>query len=424
MKLDHIQVDTLVVGAGQAGIAMSEHLTTVGISHIVIEKNRIAEAWRSRRWDSLVANGPCWHDRFPNMQFDADQDSFIHHDQVAEYFENYANRFNAPVETGVEVLKAYKNKNKKGFTVETTEGIIQTQRIVVATGAFQKAIIPSIAPQQPDFYQIHSDQYRNPQDLPEGNVLVIGSGSSGVQIADEINRSGRKVYLSVGPHERPPRKYRNRDNVWWLGVLGGWDYMKSDNSPLKGLAVSGARGGVSIDFRNLAHEGITLLGMTKSFEGNKIYFQDDLQKNLKDGDQSLVEFLDSADEYVRQNELNLPLDPKAREITPDPLCVTDPILELDLKQANITTVIWASGFGFDYGWLEVNAFNEQGRPVHKQGISNERGVYFLGLPYLTGRGSSFIWGVWHDAKQIADHIQIQRSYFDYQTSQDSLDHTA
>lgn len=212
------------------------------------------------------------------MTFDADQDSFVHHDQVAEYFEKYAKQFNAPIETGVEVTKAYKNKNKKGFTVETSQGVIQTQRIVVATGAFQKAIIPSIAPKQPDFYQIHSDQYRNPQALPEGNVLVIGSGSSGVQIADEINRSGRKVYLSVGPHERPPRSYRNRDNVWWLGVLGGWDYMKSDNSPLKGLAVSGARGGVNIDFRLLANEGITLLGMTRSFEGDKIYFQNDLQK--------------------------------------------------------------------------------------------------------------------------------------------------
>jgi len=424
MKLDHIQVDTVVVGAGQAGVAMSEHLTALGISHLVIEKNRIAEAWRSRRWDSLVANGPCWHDRFPNMTFDADQDSFIHHDQVAEYFEKYAKQFSAPIETGVEVTRAYKNKHKKGFTVETTQGVIQTQRIVVATGAFQKAIIPSIAPKQPDFYQIHSDQYRNPQDLPEGNVLVIGSGSSGVQIADEINRSGRKVYLSVGPHERPPRHYRNRDNVWWLGVLGGWDYMKPDNSPLKGLAVSGARGGVNIDFRLLANEGITLLGMTQSFEGDKIYFKNDLQQNLKDGDQTLLKFLDSADEYVRQNELNLPLEHHAREILPDPSCVTDPILELDLKEASITTVIWASGFGLDYDWLQVNTFNDQGRPVHKQGISDERGVYFLGLPYLTGRGSSFIWGVWYDAKHIADHIQIQRSYLDYQTDKDSLDHSA
>ena len=166
------------------------------------------------------------------------------------------------------------------------------------------------------------------------------------------------------------------------------------------------------------------MSMTQSFEGDKIYFQNDLQQNLKDGDKTLLKFLDSADEYVRQNELNLPLEHHAREILPDPSCVTDPILELDLKQANINTVIWASGFGLDYDWLQVNTFNDQGRPVHKQGISDERGVYFLGLPYLTGRGSSFIWGVWYDAKHIADHIQIQRSYLDYQTDKDSLDHSA
>lgn len=424
MKLNNLTVDTVVVGAGQAGVAMSEHLNALGISHVVLEKNRIAEAWRTRRWDSLVANGPCWHDRFPNMEFDADPDSFIHHDQVADYFQNYAEKFNLPIYTGVEVFKVYKTDQRLGFTVETSEGTIYTQRLVSATGAFQKAVIPPVAPQKPEFYQIHSDQYKNPQQLPEGAVLVIGSGSSGVQIADEINRSGKKVYLSIGQHERPPRTYRNRDNVWWLGVLGGWDFMRTDKGPLKGLAVSGAHGGINIDFRALAKQGITLLGMTDSFDGQKIRFKADLKQNLESGDAALHAFYDQADEYVRANGLDLPAEPQARQLLPNPECVTQPILELDMQAVNITSVIWASGFSYDFDWLQVNAFDEQKKPKHKQGISDERGIYFLGLPYLTGRGSSFIWGVWHDAKYIAEHIDIQRKYQEYQTEKNLLKNTA
>lgn len=424
MKLDHLNVDTVVVGAGQAGVAMSEHLTTLGISHVVLEKNRIAEAWRTRRWDSLVANGPCWHDRFPNMEFDADPDSFIHHDKVADYFEKYAKKFNLPIHTGVSVHKAYKSDKRLGFTVETSEGTIHTQRIVSATGAFQKAVIPAVAPQNPSFYQIHSDQYKNPEQLPEGAVLVIGCGSSGVQIADELNRAGKKVYLSIGQHERPPRTYRNRDNVWWLGVLGGWDFMRSDNGPLKGLAVSGAHGGINIDFRALEQRGVTLVGMTDSFTDTHIKFKDDLKKNLEDGDAALMAFYDEADAYIENNGLDLPLEPQARKTLPNPDCVLNPILDLSLEEANIGTVIWASGFSYDFSWLQVNAFDENNKPKHKQGISSERGVYFLGLPYLTGRGSSFIWGVWHDAKYIAEHIDIQSKYLDYQTEKNLLKHSA
>ena len=413
MKLENLVIDTVVVGAGQAGIAMSEHLSLLKIPHVVIEKNRIAEAWRTRRWDSLVANGPCWHDRFPNMEFDADPDTFVHHDKVADYFEKYAKQINAPVHTGVEVKEIIKNPNGPGFRVSTSEGLINATRVVVATGPFQKPVIPAIAPLQSNLHQIHSDQYKNPAQLPSGAVLVVGAGSSGVQIADELNRAGRKVYLSVGSHERPPRVYRNRDNVWWLGVLGGWDADKANQGPLKGLAVSGARNGHSIDFRKLAKEGITLLGMTDKFESNTAYFKEDLQQNLKDSDAAYFEFLDKADAYVKRNKLDLPEEQDARIMLEDSDCITNPILSLDLQEAGIRSVIWASGFGFDYSWLKVDAFDEAGKPKHKLGVTQEPGVYFVGLPYLYGRGSSFIWGVWHDAKRIAGHIEIQRSYLDY-----------
>lgn len=345
MSLDKLEIDTVVVGAGQAGVAMSEHLTELKIPHVVLEKNRIAEAWRTRRWDSLVANGPCWHDRFPNMEFDLDPDSFVHHDQVAEYFEKYAKRFNAPIYSNVEVKRIQANAQAAGFIVETSKGTLTAQRVVVATGPFQKAIIPSIAPQQTGLYQIHSDQYKNPQQIPEGAVLVVGSGSSGIQIADELNRAGKKVYLSVGAHERPPRVYRQRDNVWWLGVLGGWDSVKTDTGPLKGLAVSGAHGGHSIDFRRLAQQGITLLGMTMQFEAERVRFQNDLQQSLADGDKAYFEFLDAADAYVQRTGIDLPEEPEARIILDDAACIQQPILELNLAQAGITSIIWASGFG-------------------------------------------------------------------------------
>ena len=292
------------------------------------------------------------------------------------------------------------------------------------SGAFQKAVIPAIAPKQPKFYQIHSDQYKNPQQLPEGGVLVIGAGSSGVQIADELNRAGKKVYLSVGCHERPPRTYRNRDNVWWLGVLGGWDFMRSDTGPLKGFAVSGAHGGINVDFRVLAQQGITLLGSTQSFAGQVVEFKDNLKHNLAESDSSLLAFYNEADAYIKNNGLDLPAEPQARQLLPDPECVTQPILTLDLAAQNISSVIWASGFGYDFSWLQVDTFNEFNQPIHKQGISPQRGVYFLGLPYLTGRGSSFIWGVWHDAKYISEHIDIQRKYKDYQTDKNLLKHSA
>ena len=261
------KTDTLVVGAGQAGVAMSEHLGNLGVPHLVLERDRIAERWRTGRWDSLVANGPAWHDRFPNLEFeDIDPDAFAHKDRVADYFEAYAKNIDAPIRTGVEVKKVECNARRPGFTIETSEGVLEANRVVAATGPFQRPVIPSIAPEDESITQIHSADYRNPGQLPEGAVLVVGAGSSGVQIADELQRAGKTVFLSVGPHDRPPRSYRNRDYVWWLGVLGEWDAVAAQpGTEHVTIAVSGAYGGHTVDFRGLAHRGVTLCGMTKSF---------------------------------------------------------------------------------------------------------------------------------------------------------------
>ncbi|OPX13317.1 NAD(P)/FAD-dependent oxidoreductase [Mycobacterium sp. AT1] len=409
------EVEVLVVGAGQAGIAMSEHLGAQGIPHLVVERDRVAERWRSWRWDSLVANGPAWHDRFPGLEFDVAPDAFAGKEEVADYLVAYADKVDAPIRTGVEVYSVRKMDGRAGFRVETSDGSVDARFVVAATGAFQKPVIPPLVPETAGLHQIHSSDYHNPQQLPDGGVLVIGAGSSGVQIADELRQAGRDVHLAVGPHDRPPRSYRGRDFCWWLGVLGKWDMA----APPRGaehvtIAVSGAHGGHTVDFRDLAASGITLLGMAGPYEDGVMAFAPDLCENIERGDANYLSMLDEADAYIVRNGVDLPEEPQARVFGPDPECMTNPIGSVDLAAAGITSIIWAVGFAFDYGWLQVDAFDENGRPRHQRGVSTEPGIYFLGLPWQSRRGSSFIWGVWHDAKYLADQIAIQRSYFAYQ----------
>ena len=412
------KIDALVVGGGQAGLAMSEHLSSCGVPHVVLERHRIAERWRSERWDSLVANGPAWHDRFTGMEFpDTDPDAFVHKERIADYFVAYAEQIAAPIRCGVEVKEVRRNVGRSGFHVETSAGVIDANYVVAATGPFQRPVIPGLVPEQAGLMQIHSNAYRNPGQLPQGAVLVVGAGSSGVQIADELQRAGRRVYLSVGPHDRPPRAYRGRDFVWWLGVLGKWD--GEAKNPGKGhvtISVSGARGGQTVDFRRLAAEGMILVGQTESFKDGVVTFAQDLADNIAQGDANYLSVLDEADAFVARNGLDLPLEPEARKIGPDPQCMTDPIRTLNLAEVGITSIIWATGFTVDFSWLKVDALDEAGKPKHRRGISTEPGIYFLGLPLQSGRGSSFIWGVWHDAKFLADHIVTQNKYLDYKPS--------
>ena len=411
-------VDTLVVGAGQAGVAMSEHLSNCGVPHLVLERHRIAERWRSERWDSLVANGPAWHDRFPGMEFtDFDADAFTPKERVADYFVDYAAKIDAPIRCGVEVTEVRRNVGRPGFRVETSDGVIEANSVVAATGPFQKPIIPPLVPDTAGIMQIHSNAYRNPEQLPEGAVLVVGAGSSGAQIADELLRSGKPVYLSIGPHDLPPRRYRGRDFVWWLGVLGKWDVPALEpGTEHVTIAVSGAHGGHTVDFRRLAGEGLTLVGRTESCTDGVMRFATDLAENIAKGNANTLSVLDEADAYIARNGLDFAEEPEARKVGADPQCVTDPILELNLAEAGITSIIWATGFALDYSWLQVDAFDDEGKPKHQRGVSAEPGIYFLGLPWQSRRGSSFIWGVWHDARYVADQISIQRQYRAYSPS--------
>lgn len=409
------KINTVIVGAGQAGIAMSEHLALMGVPHVVLERSRIAERWRSERWDSLVANGPAWHDRFPSLKFDnISQEAFPPKERMAQYFEDYVKMLKAPVRTGIEVHQVVRLTGRSGFSVVTSAGEFEADNVVAATGPFQKPSFPQIVPESAGVQQIHSSVYKNPQQLPAGGVMVVGAGASGTQIAEELRKAGREVYLSVGEHYRPPRAYRNRDYCWWLGALGLWDEVKI--KPKKehvAFAVSGYEGGKTVDFRRLAHMGITLVGITQSWDNGVLHFAKGLAENIAEGDKAYFDVLRDADAYIERNGLDLPPEPRAWELLPDPACLLTPLTQLDIAAAGITTIIWATGFKFDFSWLQVDAFDEKGLPFHKRGISAERGIYFIGLPNLVNRASSFIYGVWHDAKYIADHIALQNAYTDY-----------
>lgn len=404
------KIDTLIIGGGQAGLAMSEHLGKHNVEHLVLERHRIAERWRTERWNSLVANGPAWHDRFPTLEFEnVDPDAFATKDDVVAYLEQYAAMNGTPIRTGVDVTEITLMENG-AFRAVTSDGVIEANNVVAATGPFQRPLIPTVVPDKTGIEQLHSNAYKEPAQLPDGAVLVVGAGSSGSQIAEEIARTGKRVYLSIGPHDRPPRAYRGKDFVWWLGVLGKWG--ATEVEPGKEhvtIAVSGAYGGHTVDFRDLADQGITLLGRAGEFRAGVLHFASDLRENIENGDRNYLSVLEEADAHVRREGLDMPEEPEAKIIGPLPDCVTGPVLELDLKDAGISSIIWATGFALDFNWLKVGTYNEDGRPSHNRGVTDVPGLYFLGLPWLSCRASAFIWGVWVDAKYLAEHIVSNRT---------------
>lgn len=408
------KVNTIIVGAGQAGISMSEHLTNLGIGHLVLEKGRVAESWRTARWDSLLANGPAWHDRLPSRRIESvPQDVFTPKDKLVEYLVEYAEKNNAPIRTGVSVLSVKKLHKKQGYHVVTSAGEYEAINVVAATGAFQVPVYPKMVPEDAGVMQIHSVQYRNPDQLPEGAVLVVGAGASGGQIAEELVSSGRKVYHSIGRHIRPPRFYRDREGAYWTGVLGRWDTVNRDTKARNiALAISGVHTKMPIDYRALAAKGAVLVGRTESFAEGKLTFAGDLADNIAFGNQSYLDTLDVIDRYIENNGLDLPEYPDARTLLPETDYEKSPIRELDLAEAGITSIIWASGFKRDYSWLEVDTFDEDGIPIHEMGVAKQPGIYFLGLPFQTRRRSSFLFGVWFDAKYVADYIAMMQNYHD------------
>ena len=402
MSAEH--VETLIVGGGQAGLAMSHMLSRRGRPHLVLERGRIAERWRSERWDGLRFQFPNWSVRLPDCPFPhSDPDGFASSGQIVNYIDAYASQIEAPVRCGVAVTALHQGESGQGFVARTSAGSIQATNVVIATGPYQQPVFPDLPLGDCGLFQLHASAYKQPDQLPSGAVLIVGSGASGAQISEELVRAGRRVYLSVGRHKRMPRRYRGHDLIWWLGAMG------LDQTPVEARGpdatlplITGAYGGHTVDFREFAAQGITLLGRLQVVQDRVLHFADDLRQNLAYGDAAYGGFLDKVDQFVEQNGLSLLAEPRAR--CPEPPCVIEPLRQLDHGVIGLGSVIWATGYTFDFGWIDLPVLDRTGRPTHNRGIAAVSGIYFLGLPWLSKMSSSFLSGVGDDAARLADCI--------------------
>jgi putative flavoprotein involved in K+ transport len=399
------RVETLVIGGGQAGLAMSYQLKRRGLAHLVLERHRIAERWRSERWDGLKFQFPNWSVRLPDFPLaHTDPDGFAATGDIVKFIDAYAAFVAPPIRCGVAVTGLRNRDGGSGFVAETSDGPIEAANVVVATGPYQRAVTPDLLRDE-SVFQVHASRYRNPRRLPPGAVLVVGSGASGAQIAEELIRAGRRVYLSIGRHTRLPRRYRGRDLIWWLSELGIDRTPVAARGPSRLLPViSGAYGGHTIDFRHFAAEGVTLLGRLATARDGVIALAPDLAESLASGDTVYAAFLDMVDAHVDRHALAMPEDPAARVALPDPRCVVEPVRRLDIGTDAIGAVVWATGYRLDFGWIDIPILDAGGEPLHAGGITAVPGLYFLGLQWLSRMNSSFLSGVGDDAAVLADHI--------------------
>jgi putative flavoprotein involved in K+ transport len=401
------RIETVVIGGGQAGLVMSYYLGQLGREHVILERDRVAERWQSQRWDSLAFQSPNWNVRLPGLSFSAaDPDAFASRDEVFGFIAGYADFIRAPLRCGVSVTSLRRTSDLRRLIVETPTGTFQAKNVVIATGPFQAPLAPlSIGGKA---LHLHSSRYRNPQRLPPGAVLVIGSGNSGAQIAEELCGAGRRVFLSVSRHRCIPRCYRGKDYTWWYLAFGDGDTtIEQQRAEPPPRLLTGVGGGHDLNLRQLAADGVVLLGRVLGGRDGKLAIANDLGENLSRGDASLVDFTRQADDYAVRHGLEPPLQPNVN-VSRKVAEVTDPILTLDIAAAGISTIIWANGFRYDFDWIDLPVFAETsllGRvPMHRRGITAIPGVYFLGLPWLYKLKSAFLNGVGEDAGYLAEHI--------------------
>lgn len=406
-------VDTVIIGAGHAGLAASYYLTRDGIEHAVLERGQIAERWRRERWDSLVFQFPNWSLRLPGYAYQGqDPDGYASKDEFIRFLEEYAVRSLAPVRCGSEVITLRDSEDHRTMKLDTTSGMIEARNIIVATGPFQAPKIPAISRDLPsDLFQIHARDYRNPLQLPEGAVVVVGSGASGTQIAEELNRSGRKVFLAVGRFHKTPRRYRGRDFYWWFDKLGYWHTpltaMPPESKSLR-FVVTAIDGGHDVDLRQYAAEGIILTGRLKKANLQEIEFCDDLDVTLAEGDAWYAKFKREMDEYANRHEPALPVEHDSPSPATHGSDKPNRILKLNLIEEGISAVVWASGYVCDFSWIKLPILDAAGDPIHERGVTKRRGLYFLGLRRAYTIGSALVAGVVNDAAYIADQVVANR----------------
>ena len=403
-------IETVVVGGGQAGLAVSYYLSQQNRPHIVLERaEKPGSAWREHRWDSFTLNTPNWQSGLPGAEIPGtNPDGFLARDEIVEYFENYVCKFQLPVNYGVEVRAVRPRSSGRGYLVETSAGSFEAANVVIATGLYQKPKLPACSADLPrEIQQMHSDEYRNPQALPDGAILVVGSGQSGAQIAEELYRSGKKVYLSVSRAGRVPRRYRGRDVNWWHERMGDYN-RKVDElpSPQAKFAskpiISGKDGGHTLNLHQFARDGVTLLGHIEGVKDQRILLEQGLKANLARADRLEADTVKKIDEFIQKNGIDAP-----EEALP---ALTDgyeaeEVAELSLAEVNISTVIWATGYSFDFSLVQLPVFDNDGYPIQARGVSNYPGLYFVGLPWLHNARSGLLFGLAQDAVHIAAAIE-------------------
>ncbi len=401
------QIETVIVGGGQAGLAVSYHLTQQGRAHTILEQaSQPAEAWRNHRWDSFTLVTPNWTVRLPGAEYQGDDpDGFMPRDAVVAYFEDYIERSRLPIRYGVRVTSV--ERNGAGYRVHANGSTVEASNVVIATGLFQQPGIPPFSANLPaEIQQLHSGEYRHPAALPAGAVLVVGSAQSGGQIAEELYQSGRQVFLCVSSAGWGPRRYRGQDIFWWLDKIGFLD-MTADDLPspemkfAASVLVSGKDGGHALNVHQFARDGVVLLGRMQAAHGAKITLAPDLRENLAKSDKWQVDILKRIDGYIAKNGLDVPQEP-----VPQPRDAYDApvITELDLQSAGITSVIWATGYKSDFGLVRLPVLGGDGYPIQERGLTDYPGLYFVGLPWLHTAKSGVLFGVGDDAAVIASDI--------------------
>ena len=399
-----------VIGGGQAGLAMSYCLKQRGIDHFVFEKNRVGHEWRERRWDAFCLVTPNWQCQLPGFPYRGGEPfGFMKKDEIVRYLEAYAAYFEPPIFEGASVT-ALRRRAGGGFELETTLGLCSVDQVVVAVGGYHIPSLPRLTERIPaGILQIHSSGYKNADSLPEGDVMVVGTGQSGCQIAEDLHLAGRRVHLCVGSAPRTARRYRGKDVVEWLDAMGYYR-MPVHEHPLKERVrakanhyVTGRDGGRDIDLRKFAAEGMQLYGRLLDAKDGVLSFAPDLTTNLDQADAVSESIKRTIDKYLETGGIEAPTEaPYAPVWKP----VAEP-RSLDLAKAGVTSVVWSTGFRADYRWIDLPAFDGKGYPCHQRGVSPVEGLHFLGLPWLYTWGSGRFSGVADDAAHLADRIQAR-----------------
>jgi putative flavoprotein involved in K+ transport len=390
---------------------VSHCLAARSIDHVVLERGEVANSWRRERWDSLRLLTPNWQSRLPGCHYrGSDPDGFMTAAEVADFISGYARDSQAPVLTHTRVTEVLPTSN--GYRVVTDRGEWHCRALVVASGAFNKPVVPAIAAALPrHIHSLAPPQYRSPRQLPQGGVLVVGAAATGLQIADEIRRSGRRVILATGEHVRMPRTYRGRDIMYWMHAIGllGEHYRQVDDiRRLRRLPSPQLVGGpdrATLDLNVVMSRGVELVGRVAGLSGNRLQFSGSLANVVKLADLKLGRLLAAIDAWIETADLASRQRPPER---PEPTRLgASPRLELDFRSGEISTVIWATGYRPDYAWLRVPVLDRKGGIRHEGGVADAPGLYLMGLPFMRRRKSSFLLGVEDDAREICDHLVAQ-----------------